>query len=1846
MQFRIFLIWILGALFLASCGGSNKDQSQQTQSSPLINAPSQVISNSGEIKITLRDQLMSTGLNEEKENTLFTFTPHIEGTMYWFSPSQVRFKPKGKLPSNTKFKGLFKLSNLLEDQDDIPFEVNTRRQNVNVQFKGLRSYSTTSLEWQKTQGELRLADFISESQLKAFSCSQNGKDLKIRWEFSEDLLIQKFEIDSIHRTIEPGEIIFTWNKDQLGTDTHGKETLEIPSINNFKVMGVSVQNNPEQFILIQFSEGISPKQNLIGLISLSDNAAFKMVKQGQNLKIFPEKRINGTVTLQVVKGVKNLMGYKLNEAYSRNISFQNILPTLQGVNTGNILTSSNDFQFAFKSVNLDSIQVRILKIENHNMHYFFQVNEYDGSREMRRFGREVLNKNIALSDLQVPEVNVWNTYSLDLSGMVKMDQGDLYRVYLSFEPEHSIFPCNEGIKGGIVELNAYQQKQKDYFYDDGNGWYDGDFYYTYDGEYSYQHQNDPCHRYYYRPRNGKEIVRNILVSDIGVIAKGTPNHEYTFAVSNIKTTELIKGAEVQLFDLQKNVLASGKTDQNGLLQLKAKNRAFLGEVKKSGQTTYLKLAESNALSMSMFNTSGKANSKGIKGYIYGERGVWRPGDTLFMTFILEDQFNSLPKGHPVSFELFNAQNQSEIKQVQAKNESGFYSFHHATSPSATTGTWSLNVKVGPHSFSKKLPVETVKPNRIKIDLSSDLDVIKASDKSAKLTLKAEWMHGGSAKDLKADVEMTLSSTSTDFKGYEGYVFDDPAKRFNISKKLIFDGSLDSEGEASILPKFDLNAKQCGGLIKAQFLTRVFEESGSFSARTATVKVSPFESYAGFKLPKGKGWNNAINMDEEMGIPLALVNEKGEKIKGKVIIEVFEINYRSWWDRNGSDNFASYVQNSGRYLMQSDTVLVDGKSTYYLRFKQKRWGRSFIRVRSLKSKHSSGKTFYTTYNNWWRDQSNSEASGAEMLSFSGDKTDYEVGEKMRFNIPTSGSGKALISLEKADKILNQYWLDLNETKGILEIVATHEMAPNVYVNVSFIQPHGSVENDAPIRLYGVQSVNVFDPATQLKPLIDIKSEIEPLSREKIKVSEKNGKGMTYTIAIVDEGLLDLTNFKTPNAWSTMYAKEALKVKTWDMYKNIIGAIKGPISGLLKVGGGDEGNESKPGNQKRFIPVVKFMGPFYLAPGKTASHDFELPNYFGRVKAMVVAGNGKAYGSDESSVFVRKKLMVLPTAPRIIGPGEEFSLPVSVFVTDEKISKATVKVIGDEFFEILGKAKIDLDFSTEKEAMVYFKIRASESIGSGKIRVEVSGGGQKSFQDINLSVRVPNIRSTLVENDRIDAQHSWKQEVKPFGLIGTRKLTLEVSKYPPFNLEKRLDYLIQYPHGCVEQTTSSVFPQLFLAILLELDKQQSEQIKKNIEAGITRLKGFQQSSGGLSYWPEAYSEANEWGTNYAGHFIVEAKLKGYPIPEAFFNNWLNYQINKANNWSGFYSQDWSSRGQRFIQAYRLYTLALAGKEQLGAMNRLRSLGNLGNEAGWRLAAAYYIIGLKKVGDEITSGLNLSSPEYKENGYTYGSAMRDKAMILESLIAKKDYQQSKSLFTEISTTMASQHWYSTQTSAYALLALSKFIGGEQTGGSIPFEIEFAGKKSSYSLGKSAMQIPLSTDKDAKLVVSTSNATGLFLTLTNSGIPLKDQMGNFENGMDLSVHYENLKGKTISVDSIPLGLDFKAIIKVKHTGPNWKKYQNLALSYVFPAGWECRNERLENGGSVAVKNYDFKDIRDDRVFTYFSLNNKETKQFEVTLHASFTGKYNHPAVQVEAMYEKEISARKTMNHCVVYKP
>src|SRR5690606_15905078 len=283
----------------------------------------------------------------------------------------------------------------------------------------------------------------------------------------------------------------------------------------------------------------------------------------------------------------------------------------------------------------------------------------------------------------------------------------------------------------------------------------------------------------------------------------------------------------------------------------------------------------------------------------------------------------------------------------------------------------------------------------------------------------------------------------------------------------------------------------------------------------------------------------------------------------------------------------------------------------------------------------------------------------------DKSTYNLGEQINVTIPGSQQGRAFVSIENGSRIIQTQWVETRAGDTPFSFVASEAMTPNVYVHVTLLQPHAQTVNDLPIRLYGVIPIQVQDPATRLEPVITMPDVLEAGGKVNITVSEKANRRMTYTVAVVDAGLRDLTRFKTPDLWSRFYAREALGVRTWDVFDEVMGAYGGRIERLLAIGGdGEPDGDVADVRANRFKPVVKFFGP-YTIDGRTATHTFVMPQYVGSVRTMVVAGNQGAYGKAEKSAPVRKPLMLLATLPRVLGPEEKVKLPVTLFANDPGI-----------------------------------------------------------------------------------------------------------------------------------------------------------------------------------------------------------------------------------------------------------------------------------------------------------------------------------------------------------------------------------------------------------------------------------------------------------------------------------------------------------------------------------------------------------------------------------------------------
>ncbi|MCZ8286812.1 MAG: hypothetical protein O9353_15265, partial [Bacteroidia bacterium] len=347
-------------------------------------------------------------------------------------------------------------------------------------------------------------------------------------------------------------------------------------------------------------------------------------------------------------------------------------------------------------------------------------------------------------------------------------------------------------------------------------------------------------------------------------------------------------------------------------------------------------------------------------------------------------------------------------------------------------------------------------------------------------------------------------------------------------------------------------------------------------------------------------------------------------------------------------------------------------------------------------------------------------------------------------------------------------------------------------------------------------------------------------------------------------------------------------------------------------------------------------------------------------------------------------------------------------------------------------------------------------------------------------------------------------------------------------------MEYHHGCIEQTTSSFFPQLYVMNLIELNETQKQHISKNIKAGLKRLQLFQTSNGGFAYWPgESYD--SEWGSNYAGHFMIEAESQGYALPLNLKSKWLKYQQDMARNWSyntGNYNHPHGNESNQVIQAYRLFVLALSNHAELGAMNRLREEKHISVTAKWRLAAAYKLIGQHEVAQALVKDLSTTVKAYKELSYSYGSDVRDEAMILETLSLLKDKSKANPLAKEVAKHLNSNHWMSTQETAYSLLAMCEYAGVK--GGSHEMKFTYALNGSteiSKSSKKNIYQVKYKDGDISKKGVVNLKNTGertLFAKVLIEGVPLVgDKTASFKD-LKMEVIYKNMKGEIIQPDKL----------------------------------------------------------------------------------------------------------------------
>jgi len=1802
-----------------------------------------VVSKTANININLRKDVSGWESNQEISSDVLSIEPFVEGKLKTLNNHAFAFIPDEDLKADTEYTVTLKLNELYKNIDEIyknyTFQFKTIASNFNVQTKTLQSYSK---EYQYLEGVLKSADIITlENAKKLIEASQKDVSKNIVWNesFAKGKVFE-FKIDSIQRFIEDSKLTISWNGNAINANSKGENDVLIPGKNNFKIVDLQVNNDGEQYISINFSDALKKQQNFDGLVTITNTKDARFIINGNELKVYSDTKFEGNILVSVFEGIKNSDNYKLKNAFSETITFEQKKPQIRAISNGTILPNSDDLKFNFEAINVKEVDVRIIKIYEDNVLQFLQENNINSNDEyqIKKVGRSVAKKTITLLENEKNNTQKWKAYSVDIAEMVKTEPGAIYRIELSFNKNQVIYNCSENSSSTENNDDEEYYYEDEYYEEDYDVndieedereelYWDNKLYSYRNYRYNWQERQNPCNDAYYS--SNRIIAQNLLASNLGIISKKGENNSYFFAITNILNTTSVLDATVKLYNFQQQEIASGTTNAEGFVTIESTKNAAFAIASKGKNKGYIKLFDGNSLSLSKFDVSGSKTQKGLKGYIYGERGVWRPGDSLHLTFVLNDADNKLPKNHPIKMEITDPSGKLMYKKVTSENLNNFYKFPVTTSQEAKTGNYTAKVSVGGAKFYKNLKIETVKPNRLKIKIDFG-DEILTSNNPIKGTLDVKWLFGTPAKSLKAEVKAKIATTNYSFDGFKEYVFSDPSRTFSSEEINIFEGKLDENGLANINNKLTVG-KNAPGMLNVQFLVRAFENGGDFSIDAFTKKYAPFTSFVGLKSPEGNRYGSFFT-DENQNFSVVSVDENGNISPNRALeVEIYQINWRWWWS-SSDDNLSKYSSSSYHKSYQTLRVSTNskGKGSFNINIPERDNGRFLIRVIDKKSGHSTGRTAYF-YRNWWRNSSSNDKDAAKMLVFSADKETYNVGETAKITFPSGSEGRALISIENGTKVLETKWVKTTKGTTTAEIVINKNMTPNVFVNISLLQPHKATENDLPIRLFGIIPILVEDASTKLAPQIEMPEELKPEKEFTVKVSEKNNKPMTYTLAVVEEGLLDLTRFKTPNAYDNFYAREALGVKTWDIFDYVIGAYSGSVDQVFAIGG--DGNLAKGKNQKanRFKPVVKYLGPFQLEKGAEKTHKITLPNYIGSVRTMVVAGDvtNEAFGNAEKAVAVKKPLMVLATLPRKLSPKEKVTLPITIFAMDEKVNNVQIEVKTSNGIAVLGNKIQTISFEKPDEKMLYFELDVLKANGMNTVEIIASGNGEKSTYKVELDVVNPNPITSKVIDENIEGNQIQNIDFDTFGVEGTNTAILELSTIPPINFSGRLAYLIQYPHGCVEQTTSSVFPQLFLADLFDLSSDKKQQIQKNIENGITRLENFQKANGGLSYWMgESY--ISDWGTTYAGHFMLEAEKKGFVLPFTFKSNFIKFQKEAVRNWRPKYNQN----SRDLSQAYALYTLALAGSPDLSAMNRLREFKGISNEAKWRLAATYALVGQKEAAEEIMQKADLNFSGY--NYYNYGSVTRNRAMALETMLLTND-KNTKDVAKTIGKVLSSNQWMSTQTTAFSLLAIGKMVV-KNGGKAMNLSYTNNGKTEVIKTASSMVQRTLEVKKGTNNITFKNNDNNIvFVRIVNSGkLPLGDEIAE-SRGLNVSLNYKDLTGNKIDIKSLKQGQDFVAEITVNN--PKNLAVKDIALTQIFPSGWEIVNTRFTDFGTTAKSEARYTDIRDDRVNFYFDLDRKrntsETKTFTVLLNAAYLGAYYLPGIQVEAMYDNDYLVR-----------
>ncbi|NJK87706.1 MAG: hypothetical protein HC906_18755, partial [Bacteroidales bacterium] len=619
-----------------------------------------------------------------------------------------------------------------------------------------------------------------------------------------------------------------------------------------------------------------------------------------------------------------------------------------------------------------------------------------------------------------------------------------------------------------------------------------------------------------------QIYKPLMISDIGLTVKQTSG-SFIVYTTDIKTASPLDDVRIEVLPYWSDEeIASGYTNNKGYVELERYNDYYASFIiaYKDGQQSAMKLDESE-WNTSGFDVSGvETDDEGVRAFIYTDRGVYRPGDEINLSVIARNEDNTFPDNHPVMVKMFNPEGQMIYETTSTDGRDGFYSFKLQTEESAPTGNWEVTIDVGSRIFNHVLKIETVVPFKLKVEIEPEKEKIKKEDQYIQFDINSRYLFGMPAANLSAEAEVEIREVNKSFPSYEEFTFRNEFTEFNPIKTNVYKGTLDTAGKATVkwaLPRIN----NVPSALEAKISVSVLEKGGRPNESWERIPFDPYNYYVGLKKP-GRGYSY-VRVGEELRIPVILLNEKGNPVPSRQLTYRIYKNSSHWWYQYESRNkFRLRFKTDRSTVLVKEGNLTSKDKVFFLTYKPQEEGDYFIEVQEGDYEgHKSG--FFMNAYPWGGMPEGDQEAGTLLLR--SDKNKYYTGEEAIIQFPAPDKGAILMSIEKGSEILSFEWInpEIEDNEVKIKIPVTADMAPNAYVTISVVQPHAQTVNDRPIRMFGILPLNVEDPETRQEIFIDMPDELKPEQSFDIKISTADRKSTQLTVAVVDEGLLDLTRF---------------------------------------------------------------------------------------------------------------------------------------------------------------------------------------------------------------------------------------------------------------------------------------------------------------------------------------------------------------------------------------------------------------------------------------------------------------------------------------------------------------------------------------------------------------------------------------------------------------------------------------------------------------------------------------------------------------------------------------------------